>query len=289
MDLDLNLTYLKFFHDAALSGSVSESAKRNFVTQSAVSQGISKLERALGNPLCQHKKQHFKLTEEGLLVFEHAKNVFSSVRKLHNALDRSQEQARMPVNFVSTQSVALSLLPEFLPSFANEFPQVAFNFLLGGLSQIRGWLKQGIAEFALVLDGPEFSGFKTRPIRSGVFTLFRNEEEEKSPDSCGIYVENRDGFLVQEFQGQYAEAYGGALPIRAQLNSWELTARCMQAGGGYGLFPDLLLRGSRYSDLMIVGEAVPRLPYQVCAVNLRGEELSYSANRFLDRFVQHLR
>jgi len=66
MQLDLNLTYLKFFHDAALSGSVSESAKRNFVTQSAISQAISKLEEDLGVSLCQHKKQKFKLTEAGI-------------------------------------------------------------------------------------------------------------------------------------------------------------------------------------------------------------------------------
>lgn len=42
--MSLNLTYLKYFFDAVELGSLTASAKANFVTQSAISQGIIKLE-----------------------------------------------------------------------------------------------------------------------------------------------------------------------------------------------------------------------------------------------------
>lgn len=285
MDLRLNLTYLKFFHDAALSGSVSESAKRNFVTQSAVSQAISKLEKSLEVSLCQHKKQKFKITAEGRLVFNHAKNVFSSVRNLHDAIDHFQKKPRMPLNFVCTHSVGLSLLPGFLPTFEKEFPQISVNFLFGGLSQIRGWLKQGIAEFALVLESGDFSEYKCKPIHSGVFTLFKHKKEKTKPQDTGIYVEHREGMLVEEFQRQYAKIHDVPLPIRAEMNSWEFTARCLQSGGGFGFIPDLVLFGSRYPDLVPIKKDVPKLPYKVCAVSLKGEKLSFSAQTFVDQFI----
>lgn len=289
MELDLNLTYLKFFHDAALSGSVSESAKRNFVTQSAVSQAISKLERSLDVSLCLHKKQKFKLTEEGKLVFNHAKNIFSSVRNLHDALDHYQKQPRMPLNFVSSHSIGLSLLPSFMPIFQSDYPEISLNFHFGGLSQIRGWLRQGIAEFALVLGSAEFSEYNAIPIYSGSFTLFKHKKEKAIPKNCGIYVENQDGMLVEEFQRQYMKLNGNQLPIKTQLNSWELIARCLQNGGGYGFLPDFVLFDSRYPELVPVKKDIPTIPYNVCVVSLKGEKLSYSAQTFIDDLISHLR
>ena len=53
--------YLKYFIDAAESNSVSESAKKNFVTQSCVSQGIKKLEQTLKVDLTMHLRNRFKL------------------------------------------------------------------------------------------------------------------------------------------------------------------------------------------------------------------------------------
>jgi LysR family transcriptional regulator, carnitine catabolism transcriptional activator len=44
----INLMHLKFFCDAVTFSSISEAAKRNYVTQSAVSQAIAKLEQILG-------------------------------------------------------------------------------------------------------------------------------------------------------------------------------------------------------------------------------------------------
>ena len=63
-----NLIYLKYFIDSAESNSVSEAARKNFVTQSCVSQGIKKLEQTLKIDLTMHLRNRFKLTEEGEIV-----------------------------------------------------------------------------------------------------------------------------------------------------------------------------------------------------------------------------
>ena len=75
-----NLIYLKYFIDAAESNSVSESAKKNFVTQSCVSQGIKKLEQTLKVDLTMHLRNRFKLTEEGKIIFIKGKQVFKSLK-----------------------------------------------------------------------------------------------------------------------------------------------------------------------------------------------------------------
>lgn len=287
MKLDINLTYLKCFYDAALMGSVTESARRNFVSQSAVSQAIAKLEKSLGVLLCLHKKQHFKLTEEGEIVFQNAKEIFSAVRRLHDALDRERKQPKMPLNFVTTHSVGLSLLPDFLAQFKKIYPDTEIHFQFGGLTQIKGWLKQGIAEFALVLESSSLSEYQIIELYQGNFGLYKHIKEKHPIQSIGAFVEHQEGFLVSEFQAAYREMYGHIFPVAAELNSWEFIARCQQNSLGYGLLPDLVSTKERYPYLKAV--AKPILPYTICAAYLKGEQLSYSAQTFLDALKTYIK
>ncbi len=289
MELKLNLSYLKFFYDAALMGSVSESARRNFISQSAVSQAIAKLEKSLGVSLCQHKKQQFKLTEEGQLIFQRAQEIFSSVRQLYDAIDHHRQQARMPLNFVSTHSIGLSVLPEFIALFEQKSPEVALHFQFGGLTQIKGWLKQGIAEFAFVLDSPNVAEYQQLTVHKGYFHLYKHKEEKSSLDACGIYVEHAQGMLVAEYQQSYQAHFKKSLPIRAELNSWEFIARCMETGKGYGFLPDLIAFGKRHPHLIPMKSPMPKLPYSLCIIHPKGTQLSYSAKTFLDYFSSYLK
>jgi DNA-binding transcriptional LysR family regulator len=60
--LPLNLIYLKYFCNAVRQGSISASARENFVSQSAISHGIGQLEKSLGKELMTHQTNRFKPT-----------------------------------------------------------------------------------------------------------------------------------------------------------------------------------------------------------------------------------
>jgi DNA-binding transcriptional LysR family regulator len=280
MKIDINLFYLKCFYDAVLMGSVSESARRNFVSQPAVSQAIAKLEQSLGVLLCLHKKQQFKLTTEGELVFGKAKEIFSSVRQLQDALDRHRDHPKMPLRFVTTHSIGLSVLPHFIGEFKSRYPNMEIHFQFGGLTQIKGWLKQGIAEFALVLESPHLVEYQQMPLYTGQFGLYKHTKEKRKPKIAGVCVEHKEGMMVPEFQALYKASHREELPIYAELNSWELIARSMEHSRGYGLIPDLITIQRRYPCLSAL-PSEPTLPYTLSAIFPRGDALSYSAELFL--------
>lgn len=286
MKINVNFSYLKFFYDAALMGSVSESARRNFVSQSAVSQAIAKLEKSLNVMLCLHKKQQFKLTPEGEIVFEKANEIFSSIRRLQDALDRFQESPRMPLHFVATHSIGLAILPNFIAEFKRKHPDIEIHFQFGGITQIKGWLKQGIAEFALVIQSPDVEEYQKTLLYSGKFCLYKHKKERKSLKSMGVYVENKDGMMVSDFQFLYSALHKEQMPITAELNSWEFIARIMENSQGYGLIPDILTLKGRYPYLVPVSE--PILPYNLSAVFHKGEQLSYSAETFLNALKEFI-
>lgn len=272
----INLFHLKCFYDSAMMNSVSESARRNFISQPAVSKAIGNLEKILGVSLCHHRKQQFKLTAEGEIVFFKCKEIFSSIRGLKDALDQHQKHPKMPLHFVATQSLGLSIFPDLIPHFRSSYPEVELHFLFGGLSQIKGWLKQGIAEFALVIASPDVAEYEQIPLYTGQFTIYKHEKELRSLASLGCYVEHREGFMVAEYQ----EKSKMNLLITAQLNSWELIARTVNNHGGYGLIPDIVVQAKTYPHL--IPASCISLPYTICALVPKGEKLSYSAQTFLE-------
>jgi DNA-binding transcriptional LysR family regulator len=63
--MNISLTHLLYFRDAANLGSVAAAARKNFVTPSAVSQAIKNLESTFSVKLLGHNKRTFVLTDEG--------------------------------------------------------------------------------------------------------------------------------------------------------------------------------------------------------------------------------
>lgn len=277
---DLNLFYLKCFLDAVLMGSISESARRNHVTQSAVSQAIKKLGKSLKINLSTNKKQHFELTEEGKIVFQKAEEIFSTVRNLYDALGEYERNPRTPLHFVTTHSIGLSLLPYHLTDYRKHYPQIDVHFQFGGLTQIKGWLKQGIAEFALVIESPVFAEYQKIPFFKGHFKIYKHREEVRSLEQIGAYVENEMGLMVPEYKKAYSTLNKKSLPTAAELNNWELIARTVEQDKGYGLLPDFITFDDRYPSLEAT--LTLTLPYTLCAIFHKGKPLSYSATIFMD-------
>ena len=60
---DINFNLYKIFYEVALSESISSASKRLYITQSAVSKSIKKLEEDLSTKLFYRNRNGVKLTE----------------------------------------------------------------------------------------------------------------------------------------------------------------------------------------------------------------------------------
>src|SRR6266436_1843168 len=75
----MQIESLKVFCDLAETESFTKAAQINKVTQSAVSQQISSLERTFKSLLIERSKKKFRLTREGQVLYEHSKQVIGNV------------------------------------------------------------------------------------------------------------------------------------------------------------------------------------------------------------------
>src|SRR3989441_12280421 len=87
----MQIESLKVFCDLAETESFTKAAQINQITQSAVSQQISSLEKQFKSLLIERSKKKFRLTREGQVLYEDSKQIIQTYDSLHNKLQEIKD------------------------------------------------------------------------------------------------------------------------------------------------------------------------------------------------------
>ena len=86
----MQIESLKVFCDLAETTSFTKTAEINGVTQSAVSQQISTLEKRLGATFIERSKKRFTLTKEGEALYKYSKQIVQTYDELYHKIQEIQ-------------------------------------------------------------------------------------------------------------------------------------------------------------------------------------------------------
>lgn len=276
----MNLFFLKYFHDTVKLKSVTAAASANFVTQSAISQGISQLEKTLSVKLLTHKRNSIKITPEGEAVFERSLIIFREVEKLKSLLKQNQDEYVGQLSFACSHSLALSVLPELLTKFQKIAPLVTPRVIFGHTGLIKNWIKQGEIEFGLVLDNDDLSSFSLELISSGAFRFFQSclRPQDLPIKSCLFPPARAEVHLIKQL---FFKKFGYEIETEMEICSWEVIAKLIALTSSVGFIPDYVAWGSDKLNSIQLTKLDLNIPYQLYAAYPLNEELSRNAKLFL--------
>lgn len=120
----MQIDTLKAFCDLAETESFTKSARINGVTQSAVSQQMSSLERHFKCLLIERSKKKFRLTREGELVYEYSKRILQNFADLQFRLDELKDVISGSIRLATIYSIGLHELPLYIKAFLRAQPAV---------------------------------------------------------------------------------------------------------------------------------------------------------------------
>src|SRR6202000_1741358 len=120
----MQIESLKVFCDLAETESFTKAAQINEVTQSAVSQQISSLERTFKSLLIERSKKKFRLTREGQVLYEYSKQIIQTYDSLHNRLQEIKDIISGTIRVATIYSIGLHDLPPYIKKFLRQFPTV---------------------------------------------------------------------------------------------------------------------------------------------------------------------
>ncbi len=120
----MQIESLKVFCDLTETESFTKAAQINGVTQSAVSQTISSLERQFKSLLIERSKKNFRLTAEGQVLYDYSKQILQTYDALHSKLQEIKEIISGNIRVATIYSIGLHVLPPYLKRFLKTYPTV---------------------------------------------------------------------------------------------------------------------------------------------------------------------
>ncbi|QIM15416.1 LysR family transcriptional regulator [Leucobacter insecticola] len=149
---DVTLRQLELFAALPNFATLSAAAAHLHISESALSQAITSLERTVGEQLCVRRKARgLTLTPTGQQFAKHARQIVVDTQEL--VLGSRQGPAlRGPVKLGCYSSFATHVLPELLEGFPREHPEVQIEITVGTNEELIAALQAGHLDVALVYD-----------------------------------------------------------------------------------------------------------------------------------------
>jgi|GEM_PF-2315338 len=296
MNSDLfSLTGLKYFCDAVRLGGLSAAAKENFVTQSAISQGISKLEKSLGVPLLIHHPNRLQLTPRGESAFLEALKILQNIKRFRSDLLQDQSILTETLEFACTHSFALAVVPPYIKRFQQEYPSAKVNFHLTQSAGIPELVKNGTVDFGILpleicqnnqcqTYEEDLSKFERQTVYSGNFELYASAKlQPEERKKLGFILTPSHQKETQLLSEAYYNKYKKKLTTILEVSDWELAASLVEEGLGIGYLPDYV--GVKHKKLLEPYDlGLQTQEYKISAFFLRGANIRKSSRVFLSYF-----
>lgn len=172
----MQIESLKVFCDLAETESFTRAAQINDVTQSAVSQQISSLERTFKALLIERSKKRFRLTREGQVLYDHSKQVIQTYESLHNKLQEIKEIISGTIRLATIYSIGLHDLPPYLKKFLRSYPTVNVHVEYRRSNQVYEDVIGNTVDMGLVAYAIRDSKLEIAPLRKDPLVLITHPQ-----------------------------------------------------------------------------------------------------------------
>ena len=146
----LYIDIFKVFCDLAETKNFSRTAEKNHISQSAVSQQISYLERYFGKKMIIRSKGKFALTPEGKIFLEGCKQILKTYQHTMHQMQIENGNFSQSVNIQSIYSIGFYHLPPLIKSFMKKYKKINLHIEYNRSDRIYSDVIHGLCDIGIV-------------------------------------------------------------------------------------------------------------------------------------------
>ncbi|MBN2290874.1 MAG: LysR family transcriptional regulator [Pirellulales bacterium] len=167
----MQIESLKMFCDLAETESFTKAAQINEVTQSAVSQQVSSLERQFKSILIERSKKKFRLTREGQILYDYSKQIIQTYESLESKLQEIKDVISGTIRLATIYSIGLHDLPPYLKKYLRLYPTVNVHVEYRRANQVYEDVLGNVVDLGLVAYPSKDSKLEIVPLRKDRLVL----------------------------------------------------------------------------------------------------------------------
>src|SRR5574339_354191 len=167
----MQIASMKVFCDLAETESFTKAGQINSVTQSAVSQQISSLERHFKSLLIERSKKKFRLTREGQVLYEYSKQIIQTYDALQSQLQEIKDIISGTIRVATIYSIGLHDLPPYIKKFMKDYPTVNIHVEYRRANQVYEDVLGNVVDLGLVAYPSRDAKLEIIPIKKDPLVL----------------------------------------------------------------------------------------------------------------------
>ena len=241
---------LKVFCDLVESGSFSQSAVRNFITQSAVSQQIRSLESRFNTPLLVRQGRSVHPTEAGRIFYEGAREILDRFERIDLQLRSLGEETTGTVRIATIYSVGLYEMSPVIKAFLKTYPKVNLHVEYSRANRVYEECLKGDVDIGIVTYPKSRRGIQIIPLPADKLILICSPQHafarSQQIDARKLNGQNFVAFEKDIPSRRAIDQILRSLKVRVrivkELDNIETIKRSVEIGAGISIVPQFSIQ-----------------------------------------------
>lgn len=259
----INQNDLIYFLELTKTKHVSRAAERLGVTQPTLSHCIKRLENAVGTVLFIRSKKGIELTPAAERLRENSEELIQKWNEVVKAANDEVDQTKGFIRLGVHTAVAQYMLPQVLPTFLKQFPEIQISLEHGLSRHITEKVISSQVDVGFVVNPVDHPDLVIKELTLDRVTLWRSKNVV-NPDI--LIVE--PGLLQSQSLLQKMNKKGFSFKRTIESTSLEVVAQMVQAGTGSAILPERVMKAFCDSSVTQVKDA-PEMSDRICLVYLQ--------------------
>ena len=286
---------LKIFCDVVRQRSFSQAAQLSGITQSAVSQIVSQLEKRMNVKLIDRSTRPLQLTPVGQRYYEGCKTLLEQYEALESGIQSEHVEITGDVTVAAIYSVGLSDMGQYVQRFQQELPRAEVRIDYLHPDRVYERVTDGTADLGLVSfpkKAPHLVAVNWRdeemvlacapnhPLASRLAVPMKELNEAD-------YVHFDKNLIVRRRVDKVLREHGVSVNVVAEFDSIENIKQAVLVGAGVAILPEPTVRREVKARTLI---AVPLFGCEftrpLAIIHRRGTRVSAAAKRFMEMLLE---
>jgi len=230
----------------AQTGSLTAAARDSHLALAAASRRIRELEGALGDTLFERHARGLLPTAAGRVFVKHGLTLLQTMEHLGGELADLRQGIARHIRLCASSAAISQFLPTLLAQYGRLHPQVRVDLEEQVSETVVTTLREGRADVAVFVEGPDTSGLATRLFREDELVLVLPAKHplagKKTPIAFADTLDEEwisltAGAAMLQQQQQAALAANRPLKLRMQVRSFDAVCHMVASGLGIAVLP----------------------------------------------------
>ena len=239
----LDSRQLQAFEELCSNGSFTETAKRLFLTQSAVSHSMKSLEKELGCQLLRRQGKKISLTEAGERLLRFTRPFLLEMERLRQEMRSFEKFGAGRIRLGAGDRACRYILPTILEEFKEKFPQCRFEIKTGDTPKCLQLLTLGEIDLAITLEPMRTTDIDFVPCFTDELLMVvpvdhpwavSGQIDWNMMDAENLLIYNRDSYTFRILK-DFFDKKRMKLSSFTEIDDSEATKALIKAGMGVGV------------------------------------------------------